>query len=313
MTPFSGILPVNKPVGLRSTDCVQKIRRALWRGAKIGHGGTLDSTASGVLIVLIGRATRLSNFIMSMPKSYETVAAFGSRTSTDDAGGEVVARAPFKHITDEMIDSALCGFMGWRMQSPPAVSAVHIGGERAHVLARTGREVTPEPKPVCFSRITRLSEIDGDGRVSFRVDCRKGTYIRSFARDLGERLGSAAHVSALMRTACGPFGIETAKSAEELFLMSGEELAREVTAVPELETPCPAYNADSAAFTALACGRHVPLSALTRLSFGTEPRPNSPIVIKSREIFSICRAEGKNGTLELSPDVNIILSGGLES
>ena len=233
MTPFSGILPVNKPVGLRSTDCVQKIRRALWRGAKIGHGGTLDSTASGVLIVLIGQATRLSNFIMSMPKTYETVVTFGTRTSTDDASGEAVESAPFGHITDEMIDSALCGFMGWRMQSPPAVSAVHIGGERAHVLARGGREVTPEPKPVCFSKITRMSGIDGEGRVSFRVDCRKGTYIRSFARDLGARLGSAAHVSALARTACGPFRMEAAKGAEELFAMTAEEFAREATPVPE--------------------------------------------------------------------------------
>lgn len=312
MTPFSGILPVNKPVGLRSTDCVQKIRRALWRGAKIGHGGTLDSTASGMLIVLIGQATRLSNFIMSMPKTYETVVSFGTRTSTDDASGEAVERAPFDHITDEMIDSALCGFMGWRMQSPPAVSAVHIGGERAHVLARGGREVTPEPKPVCFSKITRMSDIDGEGRVSLRVDCRKGTYIRSFARDLGARLGSAAHVSALARTACGPFRIEAAKGAEELFAMTAEELAREVTPVPELETPCAAYEADADAFAALSCGRPVALSALTRLSFGAEPRPDSPAVIKSNKIFSICRAAKKGGTLELSPDVNIILFGGLE-
>ena len=312
MTPFSGILPVNKPVGLRSTDCVQKIRRALWRGAKIGHGGTLDSTASGVLIVLIGQATRLSNFIMSMPKTYETVVTFGTRTSTDDASGEAVESAPFGHITDEMIDSALCGFMGWRMQSPPAVSAVHIGGERAHVLARGGREVTPEPKPVCFSKITRMSGIDGEGRVSFRVDCRKGTYIRSFARDLGARLGSAGHVSALARTACGPFRMEAAKGAEELFAMTAEELAHEVTPVPELETPCAAYEADAAAYAALSCGRPVALSALTRLSFGAEPRPDSPAVIKSNKIFSICRAAKKGGTLELSPDVNIILSGGLE-
>ena len=312
MTPFSGILPVNKPVGLRSTDCVQRIRRALWRGAKIGHGGTLDSTASGVLIVLIGQATRLSNFIMSMPKTYETVVSFGTRTSTDDASGEAVERAPFDHITDEMIDSALCGFMGWRMQSPPAVSAVHIGGERAHVLARGGRAVTPEPKPVCFSKITRLTDIDGEGRVSFRIGCRKGTYIRSFARDLGEQLGSAAHVSSLVRTACGPFAIEAAKGAEELFTMTAEELADEVTPVPELETPCAAYRADETALAALSCGRRVSLTALSRLSFGTEPRPDSPVVIKSGKIFSICRAAKKSGTLELSPDVNIILSGGLE-
>ena len=119
-------------------------------------------------------------------------------------------------------------------------------------------------------------------------------------------------MSALARTACGPFRIEAAKGAEELFSMTAEELAREVTPVPELETPCAAYEADADAFAALSCGRPVALSALTRLSFGAEPRPDSPAVIKSNKIFSICRAAKKSGTLELSPDVNIILSGGLK-
>ena len=182
----------------------------------------------------------------------------------------------------------------------------------AHVLARGGREVTPEPKPVCFSKIERLTNIDEEGRVAFRVYCRKGTYIRSFARDLGARLGSAAHVSALARTACGPFRIEASKGAEELFSMTAEELSREATPVPELETPCAAYDADDAVFAALSCGRPAVLSALTRLSFGAEPRPDSPAVIKSNKIFSICRAAKKGGALELSPDVNIILSGGLK-
>lgn len=310
--PLSGILPVNKPVGMRSTECVQKLRRALGRGTKTGHGGTLDSTASGLLIVLVGQATRLSDFIMSMPKRYEAEVTFGTRTSTDDASGEAVESAPWKHVTDEMIDSALCGFLGWRMQSPPSVSAVHIDGERAHVLAREGRGVLPEPKPVCFSKIVRTSDISEDGRVSFSILCRKGTYVRSFARDLGTRLGSAAHLSSLVRSRSGPFSIDAAKGAEELFAMTGDELARELTPIPSLEGPCASYLADGPAFAALSCGRSVRLGGLTRLSFGAEPRPGSPVAVKSERIFSICRAVQKDGGLELLPGVNIILPGGLE-
>ena len=197
--PISGIVPVNKPEGLRSTDCVQKLRHIFGRKTKIGHGGTLDSTASGLLLVLVGQATRLSNFVMDLPKRYEAEIEFGSATTTDDASGEVTERASWEHIDDAIIDGALCSFMGWRMQSPPAVSAVHIDGERAHTLARSGRAVVPDPKPVCFLNITRLSTIDEKGLVRFRIDCRKGTYIRSFARDLGVRLGTFAHVKSLKR------------------------------------------------------------------------------------------------------------------
>ena len=139
----SGILPVNKPEGLRSTDCVQKIRSILGRSLKVGHGGTLDSTASGLLVILVGQATRLSNFVMELPKVYEAEVALGRGTTTDDASGETTERAPWGHVTDSALDSALCAFFGWRMQRPPAVSAVHVGGERAHAIARSGRSVLP--------------------------------------------------------------------------------------------------------------------------------------------------------------------------
>lgn len=310
--PVSGILPVNKSVGLRSTDCVQKIRRTLGRGAKVGHGGTLDSTASGLLVILIGQATRLSNFIMSMTKRYETTVAFGERTSTDDAEGEVLERAPWRHITNDAIDSALCGFMGWCMQSPPAVSAVHVNGTRAHVLARGGLKFQPDAKPVFFSDITRTSDLDEDGRVSFSVLCRRGTYIRSFARDLGERLGSAAHVASLKRCACGSFIAERAKTDAELFQMKKDELTREIIPIQSLELPCASYAADSEAFAALSCGRSVALSSLARISFGAEPCCGSPAVVKSDGLFSICRISPSGGTLALLPETNIFLPGGFE-
>ncbi len=310
--PFSGILPLNKSEGLRSTECVQKIRRLLWRGAKVGHGGTLDSTASGVLVVLIGQATRLSGLVMSMRKLYEAEVTFGAATSTDDASGAVTATAPCGHITDEMIDSALCGFAGWRMQSPPAVSAVHIEGERAHLLARAGRGFIPAPKPVFFAKIRRTSKIDGAGRVRFSVECGRGTYIRAFARDLGKRLASAAHVSVLTRLACGPFRAGAIKKAEELFSMTAAEIERAATPVAEFEAGCASYEADEAACRALSAGGSVVLPSLSRISFGAGISAGSPVVVKSARIFSVCRAAEKNGTFELSPDVNLILSGGSE-
>ncbi|MDO5116630.1 MAG: tRNA pseudouridine(55) synthase TruB [Synergistaceae bacterium] len=308
--PLSGILPLNKSEGLRSTHCVQQIRHILGRGTKTGHGGTLDSTASGVLIILAGQATRLSNFIMELPKSYQAEVSFGAQTSTDDASGEVILRAPREHVTNEAIDAALCGFMGWRMQSPPAVSAAHVDGERAHALAREGRGVVPDAKAVCFSSIRRTSDIDADGKVSFRIDCRKGTYIRSFARDLGLTMGSAAHLSALERVSSGPFRSAALKSAEELFEMGRRELEAEILPISALSGQAATYAADEAAFDMLSHGRRVQLHALSRRSLGEIKFSAAKIVVGSEKIFSICAAKRHLGSLELAPEVNIILSGG---
>lgn len=307
---LSGILPLNKPEGLRSTYCVQKVRGILGRKVKTGHGGTLDSTASGLLLVLAGQATRLSNFVMALPKRYEAEITFGAATSTDDASGEVTARASWAHISDELIDRELCGFMGWRMQSPPAVSAVHIDGERAHLLARGGRAVIPEAKPVCFVRISRLSPLDGNGRLRLRVDCHKGTYIRSFARDLGERLGSLAHVSRLTRVSSGPFSIDGAKDAEALFEMSRAELARELIPVGGLYGMFPGYEADDDSFERLSHGRPVPLKGLKRRPLPGGAPSAGRLIVASEKIFSICAARRHAGTFELAPEVNIIIQGG---
>lgn len=307
---LSGILPVNKPVGLRSTQCVQEIRRILGKGVKTGHGGTLDSTASGLLLILIGSATRLSNFIMEMPKSYEAEISFGMQTSTDDASGDVIYSAPFGHITDAAIDSALCGFMGWTMQAPPAVSAVHIGGERAHSLARGGRAVTPEAKPVYISSVVRISSVDDNGKVRIRVNCRKGTYIRSFARDLGRTLGSAAHVSALERLSSGPFSSSSAKDARDLFGLGAAEIVSLIKPFSTLYGLIPTYEAGAAAYEALRNGRGVRLSELRRLSIGAASSGIAKFVVASEKIFSICTAAANGGSLGLSPEVNIMIQGG---
>lgn len=308
---LSGILPVNKPEGLRSTTCVQKIRSILGRRVKTGHGGTLDSTASGLLLVLVGQCTRLSNFVMDLPKCYETEVTFGASTDTDDGSGQITARAPWEHITDDAIDSALCGFMGWRMQSPPAISAVHVDGTRAHELARDGRAVIPQPKPVCFRRITRLSSIDASGRVNFRVECRKGTYIRSFARDLGERLGSRAHVSKLVRLSSGPFSAQMAKSSDELFEMPRTALADEFISFDKLRKMFECYEADRASYDRLSHGQSIMLKGLKR-GGGTSIISSGKVIVASDKIFSICTPSRCGGTLELSPAVNILINGGGE-
>ncbi|EHL69050.1 tRNA pseudouridine(55) synthase TruB [Cloacibacillus evryensis] len=307
---LSGILPLNKPAGLRSTYCVQKIRGILGRSVKTGHGGTLDSTASGLLLVLAGQATRLSNFVMELPKRYEAEVTFGAATSTDDAEGEVTARAPWKHITDELIDTELCGFMGWRMQSPPAVSAVHIDGERAHALARDGRAVIPEAKPVCFVKISRLSSLDGNGRVTLRVDCRKGTYIRSFARDLGERLGSLAHVSRLTRISSGPFSVDRARGAEELFAMPRGEIEAEMIPMSGLCGLFPGYEADEGSYERLRNGQRIMLKGLGRRPAAQGVSFSGKLIVASEKIFSLCSPSPCRGTFELAPEVNIIIRGG---
>ena len=304
----AGLLPVDKPVGMRSTDCVQKLRRIFGRKTKIGHGGTLDSTASGLLFILVGGATRLSDLVMGLPKCYIAEVSFGTSTSTDDADGEVTGTAPWQHITEETVQSALCGFLGWRMQSPPAVSAVHIDGERAHSMARSGRAVVPEPRPVYFSRIEPLSGIDPDGRMSIKVWCSKGTYIRSVARDLGVSLGSAAHLSALRRVSCGAFTADKAKKAEELFDMDAETLASHLIVPESLCAEAASYEADDAQSAKLASGISVPISSLKRINL--PPAPSAKIIVFSKDLFSVCTAARDGGGLKISPDVNIKYPGG---
>lgn len=306
-----GILPVNKPCGVRSTECVEKIRRILGRRCKVGHGGTLDSTASGLLLLLIGSATRLSGFIMSMPKTYETVLQLGTETETDDASGEVLEQKPFAGVTDQAVDAALPGFLGWRMQTPPAVSAAHVDGERAHRLARAGQTPNLQPKPVFFRGVKRLGSIDANGQVAFHIDCGKGTYIRSFARDLGRKLGCGAHVSSLHRSRSGSFSAEGAKRFDELLAMRYEELEKEIVPLGFLGGYANTYRIPHARLKALQNGMSQDLRKIERQSFGKNR--SDLFVIMDEGIFAVCDARAEGGTLMLQPVANIFYDGKTEA
>jgi tRNA pseudouridine55 synthase len=302
---LTGFLAVNKPVGLRSTQCVEMVRAVLGKDIKTGHGGTLDSTAAGVLVLLIGAATRLSSFVMEMPKQYETVIQLGSETSTDDASGELTVSKEWHNVDETVMDLALCSFMGWRMQAPPSVSAVHVEGKRAHEIARSGHNVTVAAKPVFFGSVRRNSSISAEGQVSFVIGCHKGTYIRSFARDLGRMLGTAAHVIKLKRTQVGPFIIDNCVDANAILPGNRNEMINKILPVETLCVAVPTYGANDILIKRLANGQAVSASALKRINFGKYAVETSKIIVASQSLFSICESCNIDGQMEFSPVVNI--------
>lgn len=211
MTP-AGILNVNKQKGLTSHDVVQRVRTGL-QGPKIGHAGTLDPMATGVLVVLVGHAVRISEFVMDLTKMYRATITLGESTDTYDAEGKVTATAPVLASESDVLTS-LSRFVGEIEQTPPAYSAAKIDGNRAYKLARQGKPRLPTPR---IARIYRLELIRFDSPyVEIEVECAKGTYIRSIGHDLGVALGCGAHVSALVRTRIGPFDIESAVDSATL-------------------------------------------------------------------------------------------------
>lgn len=201
-TPIDGWLAIDKPVGIGSTQVVGAVRRILG-AAKVGHGGTLDPLASGVLPIALGEATKTVQYVMDGTKTYRWQVRWGEARSTDDGEGEVIASCDRRPTRDE-IEAALPRFIGDIEQVPPAFSAIKIGGERAYDLARAGEAVEIKPRVVRIERLELVGQPDAD-HADFEVACGKGTYIRSLARDIARALGTCGHVSVLRRTACGPF------------------------------------------------------------------------------------------------------------
>ena len=231
---MNALILINKPVGIRSTQCVAVVRKSLG-GLKVGHAGTLDSTASGLLVLLAGQASRLCEYVMSLPKVYRTVIQFGIETDTYDYSGEVLAEHSTEFLTVKAIDDALYKFSGVRLQSPPAISAVKIDGVPAHKLARSGQDVKTRERPVFFRRIDVVTPYNPeDGTLELDVLCGKGTYIRSLARDLGRISGCGAYVKSLTRTAIGNFSLTQAESpetTEDFRPVSLSELAKNFTRI----------------------------------------------------------------------------------
>ena len=208
-----GLLVVDKPSGWTSHDVVGRGRR-LCATRKVGHAGTLDPMATGVLVLGLGRATRLLGHLMLTDKAYDATIRLGSTTSTDDAEGEVVATASTADVTEEAVRDALAGFVGEIQQVPSAVSAIKVDGRRAYERVRAGEDVELAPRKVRVDEIV-VRAVRGDD-VDVSVRCSSGTYVRAIARDLGGRLGVGGHLVALRRTAVGPYELDVAHTLEEL-------------------------------------------------------------------------------------------------
>ncbi len=207
---FNGFAVLDKPVGVTSHSFLSSMARRLGPRVKSGHAGTLDSFASGVLICLFGRYTRLSDYFMCASKGYDADVLLGEETDTLDPSGRVVASAAPPSLA--ALEAALPSFRGDILQAPPAFSSVHIDGRRAYELALRGEAVEPKARPVTIGSLELLSY---DGRMArLRVACSKGTYIRSLARDLGLAAGSRGRLQALRRTFSGPFAVESAVPPE---------------------------------------------------------------------------------------------------
>lgn len=200
--PVHGWVIVDKPAGVTSTQAVGIVRRA-FNAQKAGHGGTLDPLATGLLPIALGEATKTVSYVMEGEKTYCFTARWGEARTTDDLEGEVTTQSGLRPTRPE-IEAAATAFVGDIQQTPPAFSAVRVDGRRAYDLARAGEEVEIEPRQVTIHGLELLNRPDPD-TAEFEVTCGKGTYVRSLARDLGERLGCFGHVTNLRRTRVGPF------------------------------------------------------------------------------------------------------------
>lgn len=206
--PF-GFLVVDKPAGLTSHGCVAAVRRA-YGLRRVGHGGTLDPAVTGVLPIAVGSATRLLPYLEG-DKAYSAVVQLGLRTSSDDLEGTVLERSPWSPLLQrDQLEAALAPFRGAILQRPPAVSAVHVDGERAYLRARRGETLQLEPRPVRISALELLSWDPDQGRLALAVRCSAGTYIRALARDLGEGLGCGGALAQLRRTEALGFDLSAA-------------------------------------------------------------------------------------------------------
>ena len=208
-----GLLVVDKPAGMTSHDVVARVRR-LAGTRKVGHAGTLDPMATGVLVLGLGRATRLLGHLTLTDKAYDATIRLGVVTTTDDAEGEVVATSPVDAVTEHDVREALAGFVGEIDQVPSSVSAVKVAGRRAYERVRAGEDVQLASRRVRIEEILVRDVRPAEVEVSVR--CSSGTYIRALARDLGARLGVGGHLTALRRTAVGPYALADAHPLEQL-------------------------------------------------------------------------------------------------
>lgn len=275
-TTLAGILAIDKPAGMTSHDVVAQVRRATGEG-RVGHAGTLDPAATGLLVVLVGPYTRLEPYLSGAAKDYDAVIAFGAETDTEDAEGEIVEVAP---VPDELFEShraqsALDALLGPQLQTPPAYSAIKVAGRVAHRAARAGEALTLAPRPieVYAADLLALDPAARTWTVRFRVS--KGTYVRSLARDLGRACGTAAHLAGLRRTRSGQLDLADAHSLDSVLQVAAQGRVTSLFADPLTALGLPVVEGDAPALavgSALSCSLAPGLPAGAALAVTLEGR-----------------------------------------
>ena len=285
-----GWVVLDKPAGLTSTQCVGRVRR-VFNAGKVGHAGTLDPLATGVLIIALGEATKLVPYVMDRPKRYAFTVRWGEERDTDDCEGRVTATSTVRPDRSA-IEAALPRFLGVIAQRPPSFSALKLGGERAYDLARAGAEVELAVRPVEVSRFVLVDQPDLD-HARFEVECGKGTYVRSLARDLALALGSVGHVSALRRLAIGRVTVESAITLAKLEELAHNPAASDwprpvATALDDI--PALALTADQAA--RMARGMVVPLAEVRRSEAKPLPAAGVAAAFDADRLVAIAAIDG---------------------
>lgn len=276
-----GILNVRKEAGWTSHDVVAKLR-GLLRGQKIGHAGTLDPAATGVLPVLLGRGTRIAEYLLDWDKAYDAVLRLGKTTDTQDATGVVLATRSTEGLTEEAIRSAIAQFQGRGTQLPPMYSAVKVGGVPLYKAARAGRTVERERREVMVYEIAVLGIAGCD--VSLHVRCAKGTYVRTLCADIGDALGVGGHLLSLERSRVGPLTIQRALTIEDIRskLLLGR-LAEDLISLDQALEHVPALAVDEATAVRVLHGVPVPSGAVTWAPGGrVEGMAGQPVRVRDR-------------------------------
>lgn len=274
-----GLVVVDKPAGMTSHDVVSRLRRLL-RTRRIGHAGTLDPMATGVLVCGVARATKLLGHLALDTKAYLATIRLGSATSTDDAEGEPTDGADASAVAESDVRAVITALTGDLEQVPSAVSAVKVAGRRAYQLAREGESVELAPRPVTVSRFDLLATRRGAGvsDLDVVVECSTGTYVRALARDLGAALGVGGHLTALRRTRVGPFGLAEARTLDEL----AEQPALSLDLDSAVRTAFAARMVDRAEAVALSHGRWLDAAGLAGTHAALDPDGRAVALLTER-------------------------------
>ena len=299
MPDLSGVVVVNKPSGPTSFDVVRRVK-GLFKAKRVGHTGTLDPTATGVLPICVGEATKVAGFIADGEKEYEATVRFGQVTDTQDAAGRVLETRPIEGLIEDRVREALRSFVGLIEQTAPMYSARKIEGKRLYELARAGEEVERAPRTVNVdeARMTFFQPPD----CGIFVRCSKGTYLRTLAHDLGARLGCGAHLRELRRVRVGPFGIDESVGVDELMAAAKQgrdELARYLKPLDRALEGLAELRLDAQLTRRVAHG-HTPGPAdLSRLRAPPYPRGRRVrLVDPAGHVLAVAESDGV-GTLKL--------------